>query len=192
MGLFAGLRRGLDRSVRAAWLASAKAAGHTPGTLLGWERTTDDDYCVISAGLLSTSAGAPDALTWQHIGWHQIERGGYDRDTATLHWQLYDDGTGEVSGGVRLKDPGRLPEIFRDRVAASIAVEQFIELVGARRIKGAEPGVIVSGRRDLSRPDAAIQWRASLPRGLDWDLPGLRELAETGIIRLKSEYDPNQ
>jgi hypothetical protein len=191
VGIFAGLRRGPDRGVRSEWQASVRAAGLVPGALLGWERTVDDDYCIASTGLLSISIGTPGALTWRHIGWHLIERGGYDRDTATLHWQLYDEGNGPESGAVRLKDPGRLPGIFRDRVAASIAFEQFIGLDGARQVKGVEAGVIVSGRRDLSRPDSDISWHASVPREIDWNVPGLRELADTAIIRLKSEYDPN-
>lgn len=194
MGFFAGPRRGLDRSVRSDWQASAKDAGRDPGTLLGWERTADggsaDGYCIVSVGLLSTSA---DGADWTHIGWHRIERGGYDKDTSTLRWELYaaDPEAEPESGAVRLKDPGRLPEIFRDRVAASIAVEHFIALDGARKVKNVEPGVIVSGRRDLSRADAPIEWRASLPRGLDWSIPGLRDLADTSIIRLRSEYDPD-
>lgn len=190
MGLFAGLRRRLDRDVRKSWQASVKSAELTPGTLLAWEQTTDDQYCLASAGLLSVSSATDGALAWQHLGWHRIERGGYDRDTSTLRWQLYDSGRGSESGDVRLKDPGRLPEIFRDRVAASIAFQQFIPLEGARRVKDIEPGVIVSGRRDLARPNAPIEWRVSLPRGIDWDVPGLPELAESAIVRVRNEYDP--
>jgi len=189
MRLFSGLRRGLDRSVRSRWHASAKAAGLEPGNLLGWEPTADGGYCVASVGLLSLAGST--GTDWTHIGWHRMERGGYDKDTATLHWQLYADEPGQETGEVRLQDPGRLPEIFRDRVAASIAVEHFIALEGARKVKNVEPGVIISGRRDLARPDAPIEWRASLPRGLDWDVPGLRDLGEASIIRLRGEYDPN-
>jgi hypothetical protein len=182
MAIFAGRR--LDRGVHSSWQASAKADGLVPGRLLAWELTADEHHCIASAGLLSIGRESGD---WLHIGWHRIERGGYDRDSASLHWELYDSG----SGGVRLKDPGRLPVIFRDRVAASIAVQQFIALEGARRVKDIEPGVIVSGRRDLSRPEAPIEWRASLPRGLSWEIPGLRDLADASIIRVRSEYDPS-
>ncbi|GAB3912680.1 hypothetical protein GCM10011575_45480 [Microlunatus endophyticus] len=190
MGLFSGLRRGLDRSVRSRWHASARAAGLEPGNLLGWEPTADGGYCVASVGLLSLAGTT--ATDWSHVGWHRIERGGYDKDTTTLHWQLYADGSADPEvGEVRLQEPGRLPDIFRDRVAASIAVEHFIALEGSRKVRNVDPGVIISGRRDLSRADAPIAWRASLPRGLDWDLPGLRDLADTSIIRLRSEYDPD-
>ena len=159
--------------------------------MLGWEPTADDGYCIASVGLLSIADS--DGSGWTHIGWHRIERGGYDRDSSTLRWELYATGSDAEaeSGAVRLKDPGQLPAIFRDRVAASIAVEHFIVLEGARKVQNVEPGVIVSGRRDRSRAQAPIEWRASLPRGLDWDIPGLRELAATSIIRLRSEYDPD-
>jgi hypothetical protein len=187
MRIWAGPRRGMDRGIHTGWLASAKAAGLTPGTLLAWELTDDRRYCIASAGLLSLSSSDPSSPDWRHIGWQQIERGGYDSGTDSLHWQLYDAAADER---VRLEKPGRLPEVFRDRVAASIAVEQFIAVEGARKVKGVEPGVIISGRRDLSRPESAIEWRASLPRGLDWDTPGLRDLAEDAIARLSSEYGP--
>ena len=190
MAPFPGFRRGPDRTVRSRWQASTKAAGLEAGTLLGWELTADDGYCIASVGLLSVADS--EGADWQHIGWHRIERGGYDKDTSTLRWELYATGADvATSGQVRLKDPGRLPAIFRDRVGSSIAVEHFIALEGARKVKNVEPGVIVSGRRDLSRPQSPIEWRASLPRGLDWDLPGLRELADISIIRLRGEYDPN-
>lgn len=199
MGILAGPRKGLDRDVHRSWSDSLRAAGISAGSLMAWAKSTDDQYVIGAAGVLSISSGAAGQLHWQHIGWHQIERGGFDADTSSLRWTLYadrqaDDELEGLTGAVALRQPGRLPLVFRDRVNASIAVEQFIGLRDDEPAPGRQhrvPGVIVSGRRDLGRRNAPIQWRASVPRGISWDAPGIRELAAESVARLRAEYDPN-
>lgn len=116
--------------------------------------------------------------TWTHLGWHQIERGGWNGDDRRLTWILYDGGRGSATLG----NPGRVPELFRERIAASIAIEEIIQVGGGR-------SVVVSGRRDLSTPDGTLEWRTSLSRGLSWQQPGLLDLAEDVLARLRAEYD---
>jgi hypothetical protein len=181
LDLFAGARRGLDRAVYRSWrdsLAELTEAGGDPGQVLGWGRTADEDYCIVAVGLLSIgSAGG-----WRHIGWHQIERGGFDADSQTLRWTLYDADQDSVT----LTEPGRVPPLFRERVAASITVEQFVPMEPDSQTRG----VIISGRRDLSRPDGPIHWRASLPKAMTWQTPGIADFADSAIARLQGEYDP--
>ena len=69
-------------------------------------------------------------------------------------------GRDRPSRTIPLTEPGRLPELFRERVAATIAVERFVPIAGER-------GVIVTARRDLGR-DGSISWHSSLTRGLTW------------------------
>ena len=80
-----------------------------------------------------------------------------------------------------LTEPGRLPELFPERVAATIAVERFVPIAGER-------GVIVTARRDLSQ-DGAIRWHSSLTRGLTWQTEGVRTAAERAVDELRTEYD---
>ncbi len=179
MGIFAGARRGLDRSVYRGWRDSL--ADKSQGQVLAWGRTADGGFCIAAGGVLSI--GADGSQAWRHIGWHQIERGGFDADSRTLRWTLYDSAAEDT---VTLTEPGRVPQIFRERVAASIAVEQFIPMEPDSPTRG----VIISGRRDLAHPDAPIQWRASLPKGMNWQVPGITEFADSAIGRLRGEYDP--
>jgi hypothetical protein len=112
------------------------------------------------------------------VGWHEIEQGGWDAATLRLTWSSY----GGKSGAVELTEPGRLPELFRERVAASIVVEQFVLFRGSR-------GFTVSGRRDLAEPTAAIRWHTTLAQGLSWQTEGVEEATEAALARVRAEYD---
>jgi hypothetical protein len=198
-----GVRRGLDRSAYESWQQSTKAAGRRPGSVLAWQLTADRQYVIAATGLLSISSGDHDRPSWQHLGWHRIEHGTFNADTNTLSWTLYPDTDADqrpdpaaraIPAALTLLEPGRLPEVFRDRVAASITVRQFIALDDSEPVRGKEDrrvGVIVSGRRDLSDTSSPIEWRVSLPRGTRWDTPGIEELATAAVARLRADYDPD-
>jgi hypothetical protein len=51
---------------------------------------------------------------WRHVGWHQIEQGGWNAETHKLSWSTYDGGREFIE----LVEPGRMPELFRERVLA--------------------------------------------------------------------------
>jgi hypothetical protein len=177
----------LPRTVRTAWVNSLGAG--RPARILAWARAADG-YCIGSPAALSitsapsTSDEAGDSGQWvvEHIGWHTIERGGWNVETGRLNWTCYPDEDGRSSRGeVALVEPARIPELFRERVAASIVVQQFV-LVDASR------GLTVSARRDLGGTADAVNWQVSLGRGLSWRSPGLRELADRELDRLRVEY----
>lgn len=156
----------------AAWRASL-AAEHPgrPVRILAWAQGPDGYAVGSPAGL---SVGEQE---WRHVGWHEIERGGWNAETAVLSWAQY----GGRRGSVGLTGPGRLPELFRERIAASIALERFVPVAGER-------GVIVTARRDLGA-DGAISWHSSLTRGLTWHTDGVQAAADEALARLRSEYD---
>lgn len=142
------------------------------GRILAWART-EPGFCIGSPALLSVG----DVDGWTHVGWHQIEHGGWNAETSTLSWTAY----GGRRGRVGLSAPGRLPELFRERVAASIAVERFVSVAGER-------GVTVTARRDLSG-QGALSWHSSLTRGLTWSSEGVDEAAERATAQLRAEYE---
>lgn len=185
--------RGLPGSAYGSWVASLNAGPGRPPRILAWA-ATPDGVCIGTSGALSFQApdsgthegtedgdgaegGAGEGTGWRHVGWHEIERGGWDAETRRLTWSGYD---GEPDG-VALVEPGRLPELFRERVAASIAVEKFVALVGER-------GVVITARRDLGSP-GAITWHSSLTRGLTWERDGVREAVDGAVAELRTEYD---
>ncbi len=164
--------RGLPVAVYRSWRADVTARPGPQGRILAWT-DAEPGFCIGSPALLSVG----DTDGWLHLGWHQIEHGGWNAETSTLSWTAY----GGRRGRVRLSMPGRLPELFRERVAASIAVERFVALEGER-------GVTVTARRDLSGA-GVLSWHSSLTRGLKWTGEGVAEAAEQATAQLRSEYE---
>lgn len=160
-----------------SWRSTLATEPGRTARVLAWAAPADGELVVLSPAALSLLRHD----TWVHRGWHEIERGGWNAETAQLRWQVY---SGEREA-VRLPDPARVPEVFAERVAASIVFERFVPV-------DAHPsrGVIVSGRRDLADGGARLSWHASLTRGLTWRTPGLRELADEALAEVREQYDP--
>lgn len=168
--------RGLPPEVYASWRSSLADRAGDPARILAWARS-EDGYVVGSPAVLSVGDGE-DAAGWRHVGWHEIEHGGWNSESRSLSWTLY----GGRRGRVGLADPGRLPELFRERVAASIVVERFVPIRGER-------GVTVTARRDLGG-GGSLTWHSTLTRGLSWSTDGVVEEAARVSAELQSEYGP--
>ncbi len=168
--------RGLPAEAYASWRRSLSERTAVPVRILAWARG-EDGFVVGSPALLSVGgAGEGAAQEWRHVGWHEIEHGGWNAESRSLSWTLY----GGRRGRVGLTDQGRMPELFRERVAASIAVERFVPLRGER-------GVTVTARRELDG-SGAVSWHSSLTRGLSWSTEGVAEEAARASADLQSEY----
>jgi len=166
--------RGLPPAAYASWVASLPGR---PTRILAWART-ETGFCIGSPSALSYG----DQFGWRHLGWHEIERGGWDAATGELRWtELSAPGDPPTTGAVALTEPGRLPELFRERVSATIAVEKFVALAGSR-------GVVITARRDLAAA-GAITWHATLTRGLTWQTDGVRAAVDQAMAELRREYD---
>lgn len=106
--------------------------------------------------------------TGPRVGWERVEHAAWQggwlhvRETAELGEQAREH-------HVRLAEPRALPEAVRERVQASIVVNQYARL-------DAERGVRIVGRR---RPgDDVVVWTLVFDAGLDPRDPGLRAHAE--------------
>ena len=84
-------------------------------------------------------------------------------------------------GSLELVQPGRLPDLFRERILASIAVERFVPLVGER-------GVTITARRNLGGSGTVV-WHSTLTRGLSWQTDGIPAAVDQAIEQVKAEYD---
>jgi hypothetical protein len=181
--------RGLPPEVHASWRRSLSDRQGVPARILAWARS-QDGFAVGSPSVLSVGGGdgtsgavpgaSPDGgvqpRDWRHIGWHEIEHGGWNAESRSLSWTLY----GGRRGRVELAEPARLPELFRERVAASIAVERFVPLRGER-------GVTVTARRDLGAA-GTLSWHSTLTRGLTGNEPGVADEIAAAEADLQSEY----
>ena len=174
--------RGLPQEAYDSWRRSLAARAGAPTRILAWARA-QDGFVVGSPAVLSVGGGGTgggvsvaEAEAWLHVGWHEIEHGGWNAESGSLSWTLY----GGRRGRVGLVAPARLPELFRERVAASIVVEQFVAIRGER-------GVTVTARRDLA-DGGALSWHSTLTRGLSWSAEGVAEEAARASAELQSEY----
>ncbi len=140
--------------------------------ILAW--AGEGDQLVIGSPAVLTTGGAQG---WQHIGWHEIERGGWNDELHRLSWVRLDGRRGEV----QLAEPGRLPELFRERVEATIVLRQFVPLAGER-------GVTISARRPLGR-SGPLDWHTSLTRGLTWQTAGVQEAVDDALAQTRAEFD---
>lgn len=165
--------RGLPDEAYRSLTESLRESGHRPERILAWA-STGDGFCVGFPAMLSYG----NADGWTHVGWHEIESGGWNSETRRISWRTYEGKRGLVD----LAEPARLPELFRERVAASLVVEKFISVEGKR-------GVTISGRRDLADRDAPITWHSTLTRGITWQTEGVQAVADRALDQVRTEYD---
>lgn len=165
--------RGMGTEVHESLRTSLAAQPSALPRILSWTFAREG-FCVGTPSHLNVG----DTTGWEHIGWHEIERGDWNAETQALRWAQY----GGRRGTAHLDPPARMPELFRERIAASIVLEKFAPVRG-------DKGVIISARRSLAATDAPVTWHRSLSPGLRWDDPGVEELAEATIADLRSEYE---
>ncbi|WP_375433264.1 hypothetical protein [uncultured Friedmanniella sp.] len=169
--------RGLPRPAYDSWVDSLSAEPGRSARVLAWApvrpRDGEDQFCIGSPSVLS----AGGASGWGHVGWHVIEHGGWNAELRQLSWALLDG----HRGAVQADDPGRLPELFRERVEATIVVKRYVSLAGDR-------GVLVSARRDLGAA-GTISWHTRLTRGLSLATPGIADAVDLALAETRAEYD---
>jgi hypothetical protein len=169
--------RGLPRPVHESWRSSLAAQPDRSARILAWA-STSTGYGIASPTTLSYG----DEEGWKHIGWHEIERGSWNAELGKLSWVLHAaPGKPSPRGSLELVKPGRLPELFRERIAATIAIERFVPLLGER-------GVTISARRDLGA-GGTVAWHSTLTRGLSWETDGVRAAVDQAMEQLRTEYD---
>lgn len=164
MGLFD--RAGLPRD---AFAGLTEAVGARV-RVLAWARGADGPVVGLADRLALSCDG------WRFIGWHEIDSGGWDAETGRLRWRLVDGETGEVN----LADPGALPDLFRERVTASIVVQERVNLARGRT-------AIIVARRRLDGGSSPLVWSVTEQGGRF--TADQEAHAEAELARLQSEYD---
>ena len=165
MGLFD--RAGLP----AADFASLTDAVGSRVRVLAWARGADGPVVGLADRLAWRTTDG-----WRFIGWHEIAAGGWDAETGQLRWRLTDG----ASDGVTLADPGSLPDLFRERVDASIVVQEKVDLHQGRT-------ATIVARRRLDGGASPLLWTV-IRRGGSFDADQ-SDRAERELARLRSEYD---
>jgi hypothetical protein len=135
-------------------------------------------------GPLGQVLGLADALLWSdgatchELGWHDVERGGWDRESAMLRWRTVDG----AETALPLTETGMLPDLFNERVTASIACVRNVELTGSGT-------AVISARRNLADNRASLIWRVTPGKGTTPEQVAADPSVAGELDRLRAEYD---
>jgi len=130
----------------------------------------------------STVAGTRDAL---HLGdlripWEQVEKADWDADSMTLTvTEVGSWGAVRPVHRIVVADPGRLLELVRERVTASVVLQRFVAVQGRR-------GLFVIARR-APRGNQPLTWVYEFQEGVDPDDPAVRRVAEAALEQARQD-----
>lgn len=155
--------------------------------VLAWAETGS----VADTSTSGAVAGTRDALYLSlvepgetiRIPWERVEAADWDLDTSIL--RVSEVGSwGEVRPEhlLTIEEPGRLLELVRERVTASVVLQRHVALEGRR-------GVRVIARR-APRGDQPLQWVYEYDEGIDPDAPSVRAAAEEALAAARDEVGP--
>jgi hypothetical protein len=111
------------------------------------------------------------------IPWDRIVKAGWDDPVLELVVQPQPGGRSEVVR-LRIDEAGEVPVVVRERVTASIVVQQHLEL-------DAEKGALAVARRDSDTGE--LRWAVVFDPGLDPADPRLRARADAALADLRSQ-----
>ena len=150
-------------------LADAVAdGGHLGGT-------RDALYVVRSRG--NGALGLEETV---RIPWEEVQAADWDAETSTL--RVTEVGTWDEQRPVHLltlEEPGRLLELVRERVTASVVLQRHVAVDGRR-------GLRVIARR-APGGDRPITWLYEYDEGVDPADPDVRRVAEEALAEARAE-----
>lgn len=120
----------------------------------------------------------PDGAGWAEQPWHEVEHGGWDGEGRTLTWTT----TSGQRRAVRLTEPRGVPDLFNERVTATIVASRTLELGPHRK-------AVLTGRRDLAPGASGLIWQATPGRGVSAAELASDPLVIVELERLRTEYD---
>ncbi len=115
---------------------------------------------------------------WRQQFWHEIERGNWDQASRRLRWTDVDGTAGELE----LTETGMLPDLFNERVTASIACMRVVDLAP----RGT---AVITARRHLGEAAALLVWRVAPGKGASPQAVAGDPTVAAELVRLRAEYD---
>ena len=140
--------------------------------VLAWATTTSGEVV----------AGTRDALYVDayRLPWEEVEAADWDRDTSVLRLsEVGAWGEQRVEHAFAIEEPGRLLELVRERITASVVLQRHVPLERHR-------GLRVIARR-APRGDRPIAWFYEYDEGVDPEDPVVREAARAALAAARDE-----
>jgi hypothetical protein len=145
-------------------------------SVLAWAEATDG----------TVVAGSRDALYLgdRRLAWEKVEAADWDRDEDRLRVsEVGTWGESRVEHALTFDDPGRLLELVRERVTASVVLQRHVPVQGRR-------GLRVIARR-APRGDRPVVWFYEYDEGVDPHDPAVRQAAQSALLAAREELgDP--
>lgn len=148
------------------------ASGVGRPRVLAWAELADGAVVGLRDRLAVNRAGA-----WTNVHWDEVLSGGWDPVERKLRWT-----TEAGLGDVEIDEPGRLPELFRERVQASIVITHHAELTRGRTLA-------VSARRNPGDPRSEPRWVVSPGEGIDPTDPDDAAEIAAAVAEAQAEWE---
>lgn len=137
--------------------------------------TRDAFYVVRSLG-----SGSLDLTETVRIPWEEIEAADWDLEGGVLRvTEVGSWGESRPVHELTLESPGRLLELVRERVTASVVLQRHVAIDGNR-------GVRVIARR-APRGDRPVVWLYEYDEGVDPDDPAVRQAADEALAIARAD-----
>ena len=134
-------------------------------------------------------AGTRDALYLRvssvetRIAWELVEAADWDRETSVLRVsEVGTWGARRPEHQLTIEEPGRLLELVRERVTASVVLQRHVPLRGRR-------GLRVIARR-APRGDQPLTWLFEYDAGIDPADPDVQQAAREALTAAQEEVGP--
>ena len=142
--------------------------------LLAWASTADG----------GAVGGTREALyvAGRRIPWEGVEAADWDLDSSVLTVsEVGTWGQERPTHRVTIEEPGRLLELVRERVTASIVLQRHVPIRGKRGVR------VIARRAPHSRGE--IAWLFSYDAGIDPEDPEIRAASERALAEAAADVD---
>lgn len=141
--------------------------------LLAWGAGDNGEVLASTRAMYLPSAGQLAPAEIIRLPWTWIDRASWEDPDVVIEARI--EGSPR-RWRVALSEPGRLPEVIRERVTASIVISEHVDLVDVG-------GARIVGRR--SDADEPVEWSVTFDPGLDPNDPQLRAAAVNALADLR-------
>lgn len=114
----------------------------------------------------------------RRLPWSSINKANWDEPMLELVVQTSPGGTAEAIS-IRLDEPGHMPTTVRERVTATIVVQERVLLEG-------DKGALMVARKNFD--DDQVRWSVVLDKGLDSTNPVIRQRADDMLAELRTQF----